>query len=144
MKTAFIFLFLFSLIACTKDDIPVSKSQTVISTMSSGIWSITNYNDSGVDETSNFEGFTFAFSTSGAITANIGTAINPGTWSVTDGNSSEDTLDDLHFNMTFSAPPLLAELTDDWEIVEIDNKSIKLVSVSGGGSGADYITFYRN
>lgn len=144
MKVGFILLFLFSLGACTKEDVPISKRQTVISTMSTGVWSISSYFDSGVDETSDFEGFTFAFSTSGAITANIGTAINPGTWSVTDGNSSEDTLGDLHFNMTFSAPPLLAELTDDWEILEIDKKSIKLVSVSGGGSGADYITFYRN
>ncbi len=138
MKTGFILLLLFSVTACTKDDVPVSKSQTVISTMTSGTWSITNYNTSGVDETSNFDGFTFAFSTSGAITANVGTAINPGTWSVTDSNSGEDTLDDLHINLTFTAPPLLAELTDDWRIIEMSGRTLKLTS------STDYITFYKN
>lgn len=140
MKKGFIFLLLSSLVACTKDDVPIPKSQVVISTMSSGTWVISHYNDSGADETANFEGFTFAFSTSGAITANIGTAINPGTWSVTDGDSSEDTLDDLHFNMTFTAPPLLAGLTDDWAIIEMTSATLKLTT----GSGGDYITFFKN
>lgn len=138
MKTGFIFFLLFCVVACTKDDVPIPKSQAVISTMSSGVWSITNYIDSGVDETANFDDFTFAFSTSGAITANIGTAINPGTWSVTDSNSSEDTLDDLHVNLSFTSPPMLAELTDDWEIIEMTSTSLKLTS------GDDYITFFKN
>lgn len=115
-----------------------------MSTVTTGIWSIIKYTDSGTDKTADYEGYSFVFNGSGALTATSGTAINPGTWGVTDSDSSEDNLEDLHFNIVFAAPPLLVELTDDWIIIEVTSTSLKLADVSGGGSGADYLTLFKN
>ena len=45
-----------------EDDAPTNINQTqVINTVISGTWRITNYVDSGVNETANFTGYNFTF-----------------------------------------------------------------------------------
>ncbi len=144
MKTTPLFFILLLSIACSKDDATATKSQTVTNTAITGTWIITSYIDSGVDETVNFIGYTFEFKSSGVVTATRDVSINGGTWSVTDTNSSDDTFDDLHFNLAFTNLALLQGLNSDWEIVEVTSQNIKLTDVSGGGGGTDFLTFYKN
>ena len=137
-------LFLLNLVACT-DDAPDSTSQDeVVSTATSGTWNITYFYDTDKEETANFTGYTFTFGASNALTATKGTTTLTGTWSVSDSNSNDDSKDDLHFNIAFSTPADFEELSDDWDILEYTSTKIKLVDVSGGNGGTDYLTFEKN
>src|SRR6056297_3481886 len=50
-------------------------------TAQSGTWRITNFNDSGDNETSDFEGYDFSFNSDGSLVATNGTNTVTGTWS---------------------------------------------------------------
>jgi hypothetical protein len=143
MKTkSMLFIFLLA-IACSEDPANTAK-KTVIDTVTGGTWSITYYFDSDTDETSDYAGYNFTFDDSDVLTAANGVNTYPGTWSVTDSNSNDDSMDDLHFIIDFATPDLFEELSDDWEIMEITDTKIELIDVSGGGGGTDYLTFEKN
>jgi hypothetical protein len=132
---------------CSSDDnnSTTNVSQTEVSnTVSSGTWRITLYNDSGTIKTSNFTGYNFTFATNSILTASNGTNSYSGTWSITDSNSNDDTLNDLNFNIAFSAPANFADLTDDWHIQSRTASKIEFIDVSGGNGGTDYLTFEKN
>lgn len=116
----------------------------VINTVKTGTWRITFYEDSGVDETTHFTSYDFTFASSGVLTATNGANTYIGTWSVTSDNSGDDSpSNDLDFNIAFTSPVNFADLTDDWNILERTDTKIKLVHVSGGNGGTDYITFEK-
>jgi len=143
MKTRFIiFGFLLSFTCCS-DDSESSVKQTVINTITNGTWVITCFFDSGTDKTSNYDGYNFTFSNSNVLTVKKGSNTYTGTWNISDDNTSENTLGDLHFNIACSTPPLLEELSNDWNITESANVRIVLIDISGGGSGTDYLTFEK-
>ena len=143
MKSIPLIFLLFSVAtACNQDDSTNSNQTKVVNTVSSGTWRITYFNDTDKDETTNFTGYNFTFGSS--LTATKGSTTYTGTWSVTDSNSNDDTMDDLHFNILFTAPPDFEDLSDDWDIQEMTDTKIKLVDVSGGGGGTDYLTFEKN
>ncbi|MBT8283646.1 MAG: hypothetical protein KJO86_07935 [Muriicola sp.] len=114
----------------------------------SGSWTITNYVDSGTDETSDYSGYSFTFNADGSLEAVNGTTVIIGSWSVTSDDSSDDddydSMDDIDFNIFFSAPPNFEELTDDWDIVSRSSTRIELIDISGGNGGTDTLTFERN
>lgn len=128
------------------DSIPVSVDPTpVINTVNNGTWRVTLYQDSGVDETANFAGYNFTFSSGGVLTATNTTNTYTGSWSVTSDNSGDDSPSpDLDFNIAFSSPANFSKLTEDWNIIEYNTTLVKLVHVSGGNGGTDYITFTKN
>jgi hypothetical protein len=133
---------------CSDDDdnfTPTNVNQTqVINTVMSGTWRITNYVDSGTNETANYAGYNFTFGAGNVLTAVGGGATHSGIWSVTDSNSNDDTLNDLDFNIAFSTPTILLDLSDDWDIVSRTDTKIELIDVSGGNGGTDYLTFEKN
>ena len=117
----------------------------VINTVKSGTWKITFYQDSGINETSNFAGYNFTFGSNSVLTATNGTNSYVGTWSVTTDNSGDDSpSSDLDFNIAFASPANFSELTEDWNIIEKTDTKIKLVHESGGNGGTDYVTFEKN
>ncbi|WP_291241051.1 hypothetical protein [Flavobacterium sp.] len=127
------------------DDTPTNVNQTqVINAVISGTWRITNYVDSGVNETANFTGYNFTFASNNVLTAVGNGLTTSGTWSVTDSNSNDDTLNDLDFNIAFTTPANFVDLTDDWDIVSRTDTKIQLIDVSGGNGGTDYLTFEKN
>ena len=130
---------------CSSDDSSSLNNQSdVINTATSGTWKITLYNDSGVVKTTNFSGYNFTFATSGVLTAVGNGATLSGTWSVTDTNSTDDSIDDLDFNIFFASPVDFADLTDDWDIISKTATKIQLIDISGGNGGTDYLTFEKN
>lgn len=133
---------------CSNDDNnsnPPADPSPVINTVNQGTWKITLYNDSGTIKTSNFTGYNFTFGTGSALTASNGSNTYNGTWSVTSGDSNDDSpSNDLDFNIAFSTPANFADLTDDWDIITYTSTKIQLIDVSGGNGGTDYLTFEKN
>ncbi|MBC5834659.1 hypothetical protein G6N05_09330 [Flavobacterium sp. F372] len=148
--SAIIFLFIVTIFSsCSdEDDVAVNNSvdpTPVINTVNTGTWRITFYQDSGVDETSDFSGYNFSFGAGNILSATNGTNTYTGTWSVTSDNSNDDSpSNDLDFNIAFSAPANFTELTEDWNVISYTATRIQLIHVSGGGGGTDYITFEKN
>lgn len=116
---------------------------TLINTAKQGTWKVTNFNDSGTDETSHFAGYNFTFGTSNALSATNGTNTYTGTWSAV---SDDDTTNPsgLKFNIAIASPVDFAELTDDWVVASYSSTTIYLTDVSGGGSGTDILVFTKN
>ena len=144
------FLFIVTIVSsCSdEDDSSVNNSidpTPVINIVNNGSWRVTLYEDSGVNETSNFSGYNFSFGTGNILSATNGTNTYSGTWSVTSDNSFDDSPNnDLDFNIAFSAPANFADLTEDWNIISYAATTIQLIHVSGGDGGTDYITFEKN
>ena len=139
-----LFLLTFS---CSSDKVMTDNSAEIkqISDMAkSGTWRITNYNDSGQDETSDYTGYSFTFNENGTLIATNGTNTYSGTWSVSDDSSSDDNPDDIDFNIFFASPPNFEELSDDWDISSSSSVKIELIDVSGGNGGTDLLTFEKN
>jgi len=107
-----------------------------------GTWEITYFYDTDQDETANFSGYSFSFNQDGTLVAVNGSTTVTGSWSVTDGSS--DSSDDDDFNIFFSAPRDFEDLTDDWDIISSSETEIRLIDVSGGNGGTDYLTFTKN
>ncbi|WP_233702489.1 hypothetical protein [Hyunsoonleella flava] len=153
----FLLMLSFSLMSsmCSTDDDDGSTNNNsqqiaeIESTAQSGAWRITNFNDSGQNETSDFNGYDFTFNADGSLVATIGSNTLTGTWSVTDdSNSSDDSSndDDIDFNIFFpvSEDNDFEDLNDDWDVVTTTSTRIELIDISGGNGGTDMLTFERN
>lgn len=128
--------------SCKKED---TKTKNEIETnIVEGTWRISNFVDSGTNETSDFTGYNFTFSTDGKLTASNGTNTYTGTWSITDSNSDDDSKDDLDFNIYFNLTNNFEDLNDDWDISSQSETKLELIDVSGGNGGTDYLTFEKN
>lgn len=118
--------------------------------VTSGTWRITLYNDSGVNETGDYQDFTFTFNPDGSLIADDGVNTYTGDWSVTrENNSSDDDPNpddpyDVDFNIAFASPSVLLELTDDWDVESYTNTRLQLYDVSGGDGSTDLLTFEKN
>lgn len=157
MKKGLYFSFLvmlsFSLIssACSNDDddVGVNDNSQQISQIEniveSGTWRITNFIDSGENETSDFTGYDFLFNSDGSLIATNGTDTLNGTWSITDDSSSSSD-DDIDFNIFFPVPDTndFEDLNDDWDIISSTSTKIELIDISGGNGGTDNLTFEKN
>ena len=134
----FLFISVSTFSGCKKDDnSPSSSSITVLnSTIQQGNWKITNFNDSGNDETNHFTGYAFHFNSNGTVTATNSGSIENGTW----GSIQDDSK--LKLVLLFGAIPF-DDLNDDWHVIQQSSSIIKLEDVSGGGSGTDYLTFEK-
>ena len=122
------------------------KQITKIST--DGTWVVSSYIDNGDDETADFTTFRLTFWESGVLNATdlLSSNSNPyaGSWSITDSNSNDDdNLADLDFNINFNVSNKLDDLSDDWDIISYTDTEIKLIDVSGGGGGTDYLTLSK-
>lgn len=140
---------------CSNDDDggnPSNNTQQIAqieSTAESGSWRITNFNDSGQNETSDFTGYAFTFNSDGSLIATNGSDSLTGTWSVTnDSNSSDDSSsdDDIDFNIFFPVPESnnFEDLNDDWDITSVSSTKIELIDISGGNGGTDILVFEKN
>jgi len=135
-----------SLSSCSSSD-PASNPNTttgVQNTIQSGTWRITSFVDKGNDETSHFNGFSFTFGSNNVLTAVNGSNTFAGTWSISDSNSNDDTLNDLHFNIQFNLSNDFESLNEDWQIISRTSTRIELIHISGGNGGTAYLTFEKS
>lgn len=163
MKTTYLMYVIFGFMvltfgACNKDDnsdnnTPNSSSaDQTKQIVESGSWRVTSFIDSGNDETSDFDGYSFSFSENGTVTATKGSETVNGTWSITDDNSNSssdddgDSTDDDDFILFFAVPAdsEFEDLNDDWDFITVSNSKIELIDVSGGNGGTDYLTFEKS
>ncbi|GAA4974092.1 hypothetical protein GCM10023315_25710 [Algibacter aquimarinus] len=136
---------------CSNDNDELNNNSQQIaqieSVAKSGTWRITNFNDSGQDETADFAGYTFSFNNDGTLVATNGTNTVNGTWSITNDDSSDDdnSNDDIDFNISFPVPETndFEDLNDDWDIVSASSTKIELIDISGGNGGTDMLTFEK-
>ena len=146
MKSAFLSIASILLLsACSKWQ---SNQKQINKISTDGTWVVSSYLDNGDDETSDFTSFRLTFLENGTLNATdlLSSNSNPfsGSWSVTDSNSNDDdNLDDLDFNINFNVSNKLDELSDDWDIISYTETEIKLIDVSGGGGGTDYLTLTK-
>lgn len=131
-----------SVTSCKKDD--VKQKEAIESEIADGSWRISFFNDSGSNETANFNGYNFTFNNDGSLSASNGSNTYSGTWSITDSNSDDDSADDLDFNINFNLTNDFEDLNDDWDIVSHTSTELKLIDVSGGNGGTDELTFVKN
>ncbi|WKK67027.1 hypothetical protein [Lutimonas zeaxanthinifaciens] len=142
------FNLIFSACSNSDDDGDVNDNSEQITqvenTVESGTWRITNFIDSGENETSDFTGYNFSFNSDGSLVATNGTDTLTGTWSVTDDSSGSD--DDIDFNIFFPVPDTndFEDLNDDWDIISYTSTRIELIDISGGNGGTDNLTFEKN
>lgn len=154
LKPVLLILFALGVVSCDSDeDTPNNPSDVNAAELQAmaqdGQWRITYFFDTDSEETSDFNGYVFTFGADGVVMASNGTTEISGTWSVSDSDDdpfddSPDDSDDVDFNLFFSAPAEFAELTDDWDIIEYNASTIRLIDVSGGNGGTDYLTFEKN
>ncbi len=144
-----IFIYTGLAMSCEKDDDNISQQNSSVSEIKdvaeSGNWKITYFFDSDQNETDHFVGYVFTFNENGSLRAVNGSTTITGTWSVTDSNSSDDDggSSDVDFNIFFATPSDFEDLSDDWEIIFINNSVIELTDVSGGNGGTDFLTFEK-
>jgi hypothetical protein len=131
------------LISCSEEDpgLELKTIQEVESNIKSGSWKITKFIDSGDDETHHFNGYTFIFDSNGTVTGTNGMNTYEGTWSITDSSSTDDSPEDMDFNINFNMTNDFEDLNDDWDFISSSATKIELLDVSGGNGGTDYLTF---
>jgi len=113
------------------------------SNLQSGSWRITEFIDSGNDETNTFSGYDFTFNSNGELIASDGSNDFVGTWSlINEGNSSS--LEDLELKINFDVTNDFEDLNDDWDFVTQTSTEIQLIDISGGNGGTDELTFEKN
>jgi len=147
----FIFLFfVITSISCSDDDrviVPQAQNQTqtqIEANVASGTWRISLFIDSGVDDTKDFAGYKFIFNANKVLDSGNGVNNYMGTWSISDSNSTDDSPNDLDFNIHFNLTNDFEDLNDDWDIISHSPSKVELIDVSGGNGGTDYLTFEKN
>jgi len=151
------FLLLAICFACSSDDDSndnnsnTNSAEQVAQIAESGTWRISSFIDSGQDETSDFNGYTFTFNNDGTLVASNGTNTIEGSWSVMDDNSNDssdddgNSTDDDDFIINFPVPESndFEDLNDDWDIVSVTTNRIELIDISGGNGGTDNLVFEK-
>ncbi len=141
----------FVFVSCSTDEnnedneIMMVDVEEVKAMVTNGEWEITYYEDSDVEETSDYDGYVFTFNTDGTLAVTNGSTSLSGAWSITESENSDDddSKSDVDFNIFFASPDIFEELADDWDILKYANSKIELWDVSGGDGSTDYLTFEK-
>jgi hypothetical protein len=135
LKFKVLLLMLFTAFAsCDYDD--KSSTSNLTNIVNKRSWKITLFNDSGKDELSFFNGYTFTFA-NGIVTAIKATSKVEGSYTTgIDDDTPKLVLD-------FGAKEPFDELNEDWQILEETNTKIRLEHISGGNGGTDLLTFEK-
>jgi len=116
--------------SCSRDSATLVENR-----IGSGTWKVTYFFDKDHDETSDYNGLTFAFADDGVVEVSSSSTEYQGTWST--GN--DDSQDKLY--LTFSNPDLLIEISDDWII---DSQSVDKIELrDDSDNGTELLTFEK-
>ena len=132
------FLFFQSCSQSSDDTLPQNQTTTQNATVNTGTWRVTLFTDSGNDETTDFNGYSFEFNSSGAVVATRNGTSKTGTWSL--NSSSTKFIIGLGAKTDSNKP--LGELTDDWKIISISTTEIRLTDDNPASN--EFLTFTKN
>lgn len=119
-------------------DISVTDIKAVVT---SGTWIVTLFEEDGLDETSDFSGFSFTFNVEGVLRADSSDNSISGAWSIS--SDDDDSKEDIDFNIFFSSPSNFAELSEDWDIVSYSATRIELKDVDEEDSTVDRLVLEK-
>lgn len=129
--------------SCTNGSNDDSNNTPIQNQVQTGNWKITEFMDSGKEETSHFSGYTFTFAANGTLTATKSSNTHIGSWAVTDSNSQDDSPGSPDFVIQFDVTNDFSDLNKDWTIISRTDARIELTHVSGGNGGTDFLTFEK-
>lgn len=106
-------------VSCSKSDTtdPATDLSTQNNIVSAGDWKVTQYVNSGVDETADFSALSFSFNTDGSIVATSTATSFTGTWSLASSTGSDDpaTDDKFHkFTIDVAGDKLMKKVSKKW------------------------------
>ena len=116
--------------ACTHKNsvLPTAADPTLTTnTPAAGNWHVNQYTNRGVDETPDFDGYTFSFNSDGTFTALRNSLSVTGTWT----RSTDDGLQKLTLTISSATDAHLAELNEDWAISLMTDSNINLADDKG-------------
>lgn len=132
---------------CDDDTIAVAVAKDaapVVNTINNGTWKISYFFDNNSNKTSLFSGHTFTFGSNATLTANNGTTVYSGNWSVLQSKLVDDNpANDLSFSISFSSPDHMSSLSNNWDVFERTTTRVILRDLNGGTGGIDYLTFEK-
>tara|TARA_R110002012_G_scaffold81440_3_gene206014 strand:- start:352 stop:1863 length:1512 start_codon:yes stop_codon:yes gene_type:complete len=105
------------------------------------VWYVNLLEDDGNNETCHYVAYEFKINADETVTATSTDNTVNGTWAVTNSSSGIDLV--LNFEISGSDDPF-DDLNDDWDVTSFDTQTIKLIDISGGNGGTDYLNFGRN
>lgn len=117
------------------------NTSNFVNNLTTSVWYVNLLDDDGTDETCDYVDYQFTFNANETVTATSTTNTVNGTWAVTSSSSGIDLI--LNFEITGGDDPF-DDLNDDWDVLSFDAQIIKLIDVSGGNGGTDYLDFGRN
>jgi hypothetical protein len=130
------------ILSCSKDDKTTATGITaaqVNTLITDGTWDVSLYNEGGIDQTSDFSGYLFAFNADGSLLA-TGPAEKTGTWNST--TESGKVKIPILFETETEGP--FESISDDWFVLTATNQKIELEHISGGDGSIDHLTFEKN
>ena len=156
IKSILLLLMTFMFFSCDSSDDNVENSvmdlTEINATATSGSWVVARFEEDGVDQTSNFFGYSFTFDIDGILNVAKEDLLVTGSWSITSDSNSNynddssldaDSNDDVDFNIFFSSSSNFEELSEDWEIVSYTETRIELKHISGGDGSIDVLVFEK-
>lgn len=138
LLSVIIICLLLPLSGCKKDNANLISTANVSATITSGNWRISYYWNTDHEETSNYNGYSFVFASTGVLTASSSSGNITGNWGTSSDNSS------VKLIINFLSLANFVKLSTDWEVIERGETIIKLRHVSGGNGGTDFLTFEKN
>lgn len=137
LSPLFLFSGLFLAVACGKgnDD---NSTPGGNNPPASGLWKITYFFDKQV-QTSNYSSYTFEFKTDGGLAASNGSQTWNGTWST----NCDDSANKMCLFFSSAVPSALAELEEDWLIIEQKSSFMHFEHTSGGNGDTDVVHFTK-
>ncbi|MBK8599783.1 MAG: hypothetical protein IPN80_03845 [Flavobacterium sp.] len=130
------------IVGCSKDDKTTATGITaaqVNTLIVDGTWDVSLYNEAGVDQVSDFSGYTFDFNADGSLLV-TGPAEKTGTWNST--TESGKVKIPIAFETETDGP--FESISDDWFVLTATDQKIELKHISGGDGSEDFLTFEKN
>jgi hypothetical protein len=128
MKKVIFIICLFSIVFCScKKFIEQQEQDALVNLVTSGVWVVTRYIETGNDITSDFAGYTFHFDKNGTVTGTISGNATNGTW--TGDISTKTIVSDFP-----SAGDPLQKLNHTWKITDSYTDSVAANTMVDSGT----------
>lgn len=136
MKTLFIAGSLLLLAVCISCNKTSTNNNNLNNPTLDGTWKVSLFIESGNASTTDFDGYTFNFVSTGVLTATKSGTTKNGTWSQAAVNFNID------LGAKGDANKPLGELTNNWQIISFTSNELRLTD--NGTGNEEMVTFVKN